>query len=74
MPIRRYIKHGVTFTPRTLASMSRALEATTEVLGIDGDEAKRRDVARFIIRLEQEDGNLDEAALRDRTVAALAGC
>ena len=73
MPIRRYVRNGVTFAPQALASMSRALEATTEILGIDGDEAKRRDVARFIIRLAQEDGNLDAAALRDRTVTALGG-
>jgi hypothetical protein len=73
MPIRRYVKNGVIFTPQALASMSRALEATTEILGIDGDEAKRRDVARFIIRLAQDDGNLDAAALRDKTVAALGG-
>jgi hypothetical protein len=73
MPIRRYVKNGVTFTPQALASMSRALEATTKILGINSDEAKRRDVARFIIRLAQEDGNLDAAALRDRTVAALGG-
>jgi hypothetical protein len=73
MPIRRYVKQGVTFTPQALASMSRALEGITDILGIDGDEAKRRDVARFIIRLAQEDGNLDEAALHDRTVAALRG-
>jgi hypothetical protein len=73
MPIRRYVKNGVTFTPQVLASMSRALQAATKILGINGDEAKRRDVARFIIRLAQEDGNLDEAALRDRTLAALGG-
>jgi hypothetical protein len=44
MPIRRYVKNGVTFDPELLAAMSRALEATTNILGIDGDEAKRRDV------------------------------
>jgi hypothetical protein len=73
MPIRRYVKHGVTFTPQALASMSRALKDITDVLGIYGDEAKRRDVAKFIIRLVQEDGDLDEASLRDTTVAALGG-
>lgn len=73
MPIRRYVKSGVIFAPQALASMSRALEATTNILGIDGDEAKRRDVARFIIRLAQEDVNLDAAVLRDKTVAALGG-
>jgi hypothetical protein len=73
MPIRRYVKNGVVFTPQALSSMSRALEATTEVLGISRDEAKRRDVARFLIRLMQEDDSLDAAALRDKTVAALGG-
>ena len=73
MPIRRYVKDGVVFTPQRLSSMSRAFEATTEILGIGSDEAKRRDVARFIIRLAQEDDRLDAAALRDRAVAALGG-
>ena len=73
MPIRRYVENGVVFAPEALSSMSRALEATIEILGMDGDEAKRRDVARFIIRLAQEDFNLDAAALRDRAVAALGG-
>ena len=71
MPIRRYVKNGVVFTPQALSSMSRALEATTETLGIGSDEAKRRAVAKFIIRLAQEDDSLDAAALRDRAVAAL---
>jgi hypothetical protein len=53
--------------------MSNALEATTEILGIEGDEAKRQAVARFIIRVAQEDDSLDAAALRDRAVAAVGG-
>jgi hypothetical protein len=73
MPIRRYVKNEAVFTPQALSSMSRALEATTEILGISRDEAKRRDVARFIIRLAQEDDSLDAAALGDKTVAALGG-
>jgi hypothetical protein len=51
----------------------RALEATTETLGIDNDETKRRAVAKFIIRLAHEDDSLDAAKLRDRAVAALRG-
>ena len=51
----------------------QTFEATTEILGIGSDEAKRRDVARFIIRLAQEGDRLDVAALRDRAVAALGG-
>jgi hypothetical protein len=53
--------------------MSKALEATTEILGINGDEAKRQTVARFIIRLAQEDRNLQAEAMRDQAVAALGG-
>jgi hypothetical protein len=73
MPIRRYVKNGVVFTPQALSSMSRALEATTETLAIGSDEAKRRTVARFIIRLAREDDSLDAAALHERAVAALGG-
>ena len=53
--------------------MSKALEATTEILGIEGDEAKRQAVAKFIIRLAREDDSLDAAELRDKAVAALGG-
>ena len=72
MPIRRYVEEGV-FTPQALSAMSTALEATMEILGLDGDEAKRGAVARFIIRLAREDDDLDAAELRDRAVAALGG-
>ena len=73
MPIRRYVEKGVVFTPRALSAMSKALDATTEILGIEGDEAKRHAVARFIIRLAREDNSLDAAELRDKAVAALGG-
>ena len=72
MPIRRFVEKGV-FTPQALSAMSKALEATTEILGIEGDEAKRQAVAKFIIRLAREDDSLDAAELRDRAVAALGG-
>ena len=72
MPIRRYVEEGV-FTPQALSAMSTALETTMEILGLDCDEAKRRAVARFIIRLASEDDSLDAAELRDRAVAALGG-
>jgi hypothetical protein len=71
MPMRRYLEKGVVFTPEALSAMGKALEETTEILGISSIEANRRDVARFIIRLAQEDDSLGAAALRDRTVAAL---
>jgi hypothetical protein len=73
MAIKRYVEKGTVFAPEAISSMSKALEATTEILGIGGDEKKRQTVARFIIRLVQEDGRLDGAALRDRAVAALGG-
>jgi hypothetical protein len=66
MPIRRYVEHGVVFTPEVLSTMSNAFTAATEVLEIGGDERKREAVAQLIIRLAQENGNLDAAALRDR--------
>ena len=73
MPIRHYVEHGVVFTPEVLSTTSNAFTAATEVLEIGGDEIKRAAVARFIIRLAQEDGNLDAAALRDRAVAVFGG-
>jgi hypothetical protein len=73
MPIRRYVEKGDVFTPQALSAMSKALEATTEILGIEGNEAKRQAVARFIIRLAREDDSLDAAELRDKAVAALGG-
>ena len=72
MPIRRYVEEGVS-TPQALSAMSTALEATMEILGLDGDEARRGAVARFIIRLAREDDSLDAAELRDKAVAALGG-
>ena len=73
MPIRRYLEKGVVFTPQALSAMSKALEATTEILGVEGDEAKRQAIAKFIIRLAREDDSLDAAELRDKAVAALGG-
>jgi hypothetical protein len=73
MPIRRYVEKGVVFTPQALSAMSKAFEATTEILGIGPNEPKRQAVARFIIRLAQEDGDIEAAALRDKALAALGG-
>jgi hypothetical protein len=72
MPIRRYVDEGV-FSSEALSAMGKALEATTETLGLGNDETQRRAVAKFIIRLAQEDNSLDAAALRNRAVAALGG-
>ena len=66
MPIRRYVEKGVVFTPQALSAVSKAIEATREILGVEGDEAKRQAVARFIVRLAREDASLDAAELRDR--------
>jgi hypothetical protein len=73
MPIGRYVENGVVFTPQALSAMSKALEATTEILRIGGDEKQRQIVARFIIRTAKEDGSLGASALRDRVLAALGG-
>jgi hypothetical protein len=73
MTIRRYVEKGVVFTPQALSAMSKALEATTEILGLEGDEAKRQTVGRFIVRLAREDASLDAAELRNKALAALGG-
>jgi hypothetical protein len=53
--------------------MGQAMKATTETLEIGSNETERQSVTKFLIRLAQEDENLDEIALRDRAVAALGG-
>jgi hypothetical protein len=42
--------------------MGQALETTAEILEIGSDEAKRRAIARFIIRVVKEDDSLDATA------------
>ena len=71
MPIRGYAESGDVFTPEALSVMGKAFEDVAETLGIGRDEMKRQAVAKFIIRLAQEDASLDAAALRDTAVAAL---
>jgi len=73
MPIRRYMQEGAVFSPQALSAMSQALIVTVEILGIGSDEAKRRDVARFLIRLTRSARTLDAITLRDMAVAALGG-
>ena len=73
MPIGRYMEKGAVFTPQAISAMSKALEATADTLGINGNEEKRRAVAKFILRLAQDDDSLDAAALHDRAVTALGG-
>jgi hypothetical protein len=73
MPIKRCVEKGVVLAPQALSAMGKALEETTQVLGIEGDENQRQIVARFIVSIAQEDDSLDAAALRDRVFAALGG-
>jgi hypothetical protein len=61
------------FTPQAISSMGQALEETTAILGVGGDETRRQAVAKFIIRVASEDGSLDAKALRDRAVTPLGG-
>jgi hypothetical protein len=70
MPIRRYLEHGVVFSPEALSAMGKAFEAAIWTLGPECDEMKREAVAKVIIRLAREDGNLDATTLHRRTVAA----
>jgi hypothetical protein len=70
MPIRRYLEHGVVFSPEALSAMGKAFEAAIWTLGPECDEMKREAVAKFIIRLAREDGNLGATTLHRRTVAA----
>src|ERR1700721_966200 len=70
MPIRRYMRDC---SQQALSAMSQELIVTEAILGTGRYKAKRRDGARFLIRLMQEDGSLDAITLRDRTVAALGG-
>jgi hypothetical protein len=51
MPIRRYVEEGV-FTPQALSAMNRALEATTEILGMGATKqnVKRSQGSSFGLR------------------------
>jgi len=71
MPIRRYVQHAV-FTPEVLSVMGKAFEAAIWTLGPECDEMKREAVARFIIQLARNDGNLDATTLHRRAVAAFS--
>jgi hypothetical protein len=73
MPIRRYLKKGAVFAPKTLSALGEALEATAKILEIGEEEKKRETVAKFLLRLAEKDDSLDAAALRDKAVEALGG-
>jgi hypothetical protein len=72
MPIRRYVEQGV-FADETLSAMGKAFTAALRSLGVGDDEIKRAAVARVIIALAREDGDLDAASLHNRAVAAFGG-
>jgi hypothetical protein len=69
MPIRRYVEKGV-FTSEALSVMGKAFEAAMWTLGPERDETKREAVARFIIRLAENDSSLDATTLHRRAVVA----
>jgi hypothetical protein len=71
MPIRRYVGEGV-FSSEALSAMGKAFEAAIWTLGPECDEARREEVARFIIQSAQNGGSLDVATLHRRAVAAFA--
>ena len=71
MPMRRYVGDGV-FTPEALSAMGTAFEAAIWTLGPGCDEMQREAVAKFIIQLAQNEGNLDATTLHRRAVAAFS--
>jgi hypothetical protein len=75
MPIRAYLPtSGASFSPESVTNMGTALDGAVDILGIEPrDEIKREAVARFIIKLAEIDGGVDEASLRDKAVMALGG-
>jgi hypothetical protein len=75
MPIRAYLStSGASFSPETVAAMGKAFEDAAGILGIPpGDAAKREALAKFLIRLTQEDSGLAAATMRDKAVVALGG-
>jgi hypothetical protein len=75
MTINAYLPTaGASFSPESATNMGKALDGALDILGIEpSDETKREAVARFIIKLAEIDGGVDEASLRDKAVMALGG-
>jgi hypothetical protein len=75
MTINAYLPtSGASFSPESATNMGKALDGAVDILGIEpDDETKREAVARFIIKLAEIDGGVDEASLRDKAVMALSG-
>jgi hypothetical protein len=62
MPLWRYVKTGMPFSPDEVAQMGVARSAIDE-LGIGEDEEMKREaVAQFIIDLARADGRADDAS------------
>jgi hypothetical protein len=75
MTINAYLPTSrASFSPESATNMGKALDGAVDILGIaPNDETKREAVARFIIKLAEVDGGVDESSLRDKAVMALGG-
>ena len=69
MPIRRYLEHGVVFSPEALSVMGKAFEAAIWTFRCECDETKREAVPKLIIQLARNDSSLDVATLHRKAVA-----
>jgi hypothetical protein len=75
MPLWRYVKKGMTFSPEEIAAMGDAFQGAVSELGIGEDEeTKREAIAQFIIDFARADGRADNALrMRKAAVKALSG-
>ena len=73
MPLWRYVKEGVTFSPEEMSAMSKAFDGAVADLGIGPeDEIRREAVAQFILDYARADGRIDAARIRGATVSTLS--
>ncbi len=81
MPLWRYVKEGVAFTPEQLSAIGEAFKAVVADLGIGPEEeTKREAVAHFIIDYVQADSSyygssekrVDANRIREATVTTLS--
>jgi hypothetical protein len=73
MPLWRYVKGGVTFSPEEMAAMGKAFDGAVADLGIGPeDEIRREAVAQFILDYARADGRIDAARIRAATVRTLS--
>jgi hypothetical protein len=75
MPLWRYVKKGMTFSPEEIAAMGDAFQGAVNDLGLGEDEGMRREaVAQLIIDFARADGRADNALrMREAAVRALSG-